>query len=276
VKQFIGFDKEFKDSSIIFFGLPFDGTATFRPGSRFASGVVRNYSEGLETYSPYQEKDLKEYAICDDGDLELPFGNVDRSLQIIEQKCTSYLEKGKKILACGGEHLVTYPLVKAYLKKYPELKIIHLDAHTDLREHYLGEKYSHSSVIRLIAELTNPKNIYQYGIRSGEREEFKWGRENTNFYPFSVNELRNINIDKSVPIYVTIDLDVLDPAYMPGTGTPEPGGVTFSELLQAVLYLSGYNIVGADVVELAPDYDTSGASTMVAAKIIREIALVMT
>lgn len=273
--EYLGFGSTYKDAELIFIGLPFDGTASFRAGSRFAPTAIRKYSDGLETYSPYQNKDLNDEKICDYGDLELPFGNSESVINIIERKTEQIIRDSKKILACGGEHLVSYPLVKAYHAKYPNLKIIHIDAHTDLRDSYLGEKYSHASVIKLITDFIKPDNIYQYGIRSGLKEEFEWGRKNTNFFPFSVAELRNNPVDKDIPIYISLDLDVLDPSCMPGTGTPEPGGVMFSELLNALLSLKEHNIVGADVVELAPDYDMSGASTMVAAKIIREMALLM-
>ncbi|MBW6515715.1 MAG: agmatinase [Candidatus Cloacimonetes bacterium] len=276
--NYISFNSSLEEAKIVFLGIPFDGTATFRPGSRFAPDAIRNVSDSLETYSPYQDKDLADYDICDNGDLILPFGNTEKVLQIIEERSTEILQAGNKILACGGEHLISLPLIKAHLKKYPALKVVHFDAHTDLRDEYLGEKYSHSSVIRLLTEYLPPQNIYQFGIRSGEKHEFDWGRNNTKFFPFSLNDFidKIKDIDLQTPLYVTIDLDILDPAYFPGTGTPEPGGVTFSELLNALLGLMNRNIVGADVVELAPDYDPTGISSITAAKIIREMALLLT
>ena len=275
--DFLSFNASYKEADTVFIGIPFDGTATFRPGSRFAPDAVRNVSDGLETYSPYQNKDLTAYKIHDYGDLVIPFGNTERVLQIIEDKAGELLESGKKILSCGGEHLVSYPLIRAYLQKYPQLKVLHFDAHTDLREEYLGEKFSHSSVIRLLTEHLDPKNIYQFGIRSGEKEEFLWGTKHTRFFPFTLDNFyqKISDLVPDDPIYLTIDLDILDPAYFPGTGTPEPGGVSFSELLNALLTLMNRNIVGADVVELAPDYDASGVSSITAAKVIREIALLM-
>jgi agmatinase len=275
--EFIGFDSSFKDAGTVFLGIPFDGTSSFRPGSRFAPQAVREASDGLETYSPYQDKDLNDISVSDYGDLLLPFGNTGKVLRMIEDKADEILSANKKLLTCGGEHLITYPLVLAYLKKFPGLKLIHFDAHTDLREEYLGEKYSHSTVIRLLTEHLAPADIYQFGIRSGERFEFEWGRKHTNFFPFTLADITGKlkNISSQTPLYLTIDLDVLDPAYFPGTGTPEPGGVTFSELLNSLLSLSGRNIVGADVVELTPDYDTSGISSITAAKVIRELALLI-
>ena len=275
--NFLTFDHPLQEADLVFMGIPYDGTASFRPGSRFAPDAIRNVSDGLETYSPYQDKDLTQTRVNDYGDLVLPFGNLEKVLQLIEQKSDELLQMNKRILACGGEHLVSYPLIKAYLKKYPNLKVIHFDAHTDLRENYLGEKYSHSSVIRLLTEHLDPHNIYQFGIRSGERYEFEWGRQHTRFFPFTLdNFVEKIkDIDQSTPVYITLDLDILDPSCFPGTGTPEPGGVTFSELLNALLALMNRNIVGADVVELAPDYDPTGVSSITAAKVIREIALLM-
>lgn len=275
--NFISFNSSFHDSEIVFLGIPFDGTVSFRPGSRFAPQSIRGVSEVLETYSPYQNRDLTELKVFDFGDLELPFGNTSRVLQIVEEKASEIITSNKKILTAGGEHLITYPLVVANLKKHPDLILLHFDAHADLRDSYLGESYSHSTVIRRISERLNPQNIYQFGIRSGEKEEFQWGKAHTNFFPFSLDNFSQIidSISPETPLYVTLDLDILDPSYLPGTGTPEAGGVSFSELLNALLMLKNHNIAGADVVELAPDYDNSGISSITAAKLIREMALLM-
>lgn len=273
MNKFIGFDSDLAAAEIAFIGLPFDGTVTFRPGSRFAPGAVRYMANGIETYSPYQKKDLQDIKVADCGDLLLPFGNTSGAMKLIEQKADELLAQNKKILACGGEHLVSYPLIKSYAKKYPNLRIVHIDAHADLRDHYLKEKFSHASVIRLICSHIKPNFIYQYGIRSGEKSEFAWAEKNTNFYPFSLEKISEV--PKNCPVYLTLDLDVLDPAYLPGTGTPEPGGLSFNELLEGILKLEECDIIGADIVELAPDYDHSGASTMAAVKLIREIALLL-
>lgn len=273
---FNGCNKSFEDAGIVIFGAPFDGTASFRPGSRFAPQVMRIESVGVETYSPYQDKDLVDDAsVFDAGDLNMPFGGVSDGLTLIENTVTEYVSSNKKTLMIGGEHLVTLPAVKAMLKKYPDLCIIHFDAHTDLRETFFGQEMSHATVIRKIWDEVGDGRIFQFGIRSGAREEFYWAAEGHTFLnKYNFNGLETaIEAIGDRPVYFTLDLDVLDPSIMPGTGTTEGGGVTFAELLDAVLKVCKCNVVGADIVELAPHYDQSGASTAVACKILREILL---
>ena len=276
ITTFIGCDKEYKDANIVLFGAPFDGTTSFRPGTRFAGQAIRSESIGIETYSPYQDKDLEDSYIFDGGELDLPFGNTERVLNEIEKYTEDILAHDKIPFMVGGEHLVTLGAVRAVSKKYPDLHIIHFDAHTDLRTDYLGEKLSHATVLRRIWDLVGDGKIFQYGIRSGEKYEFDFAKEHTILNKFNLEALHDgIKQLQGKPVYFTLDLDVLDPSIFPGTGTPEAGGVTFSELLRAVLSLKGLNIVGCDVVELSPVYDQSGVSTAVACKIIREILLTL-
>lgn len=275
-QKFIGFDADFNDADVVLFGAPFDGTTSFRPGTRFAPAAVRPDSYGLETYSPYLDRDLEDYKLSDIGDIDLPFGNTVRILEMIEETSAKLVEAGKKGLMVGGEHLVTLPAIKPYIAKYPDLRVIHLDAHTDLREEYLGETLSHASVIRRVWDLIGDDRIYQFGIRSGMKSEFTWAASHTKLHPFSTEALPSLLPElQNVPIYLTIDLDVLDPSVFPGTGTPEPGGITMKELLVSLCSLKGLNIVGADVVELSPHYDASGVSTAVACKVIREVSLLL-
>ena len=275
-QHFIGFEAPFKDATIALFGAPFDGTTSFRPGTRFAPSSIRPDSYGLETYSPYLDLDLEDYALTDLGDIDLPFGNTKKALDLIEDTTKQLLTANKKTLMVGGEHLVTLPVVKAYAKRYPELCLIHLDAHTDLREEYLGETLSHATVIRHAWEYLGDDHIFQLGIRSGMKSEFEWAKQHTHLYPFDLSHLDEVLAHIGTrPVYLTIDLDVLDPSIFPGTGTPEPGGVTMKELLNALVQMKGLNLVGADVVELSPHYDTSGVSTAVACKVIREVALLL-
>ena len=275
--RFMGCDACMSEAEIVIFGAGFDGTVTYRPGSRFAPQAMRSEFYGLETYSPVLDRDLTDIAICDGGDLELPFGNTNAALKLIYRTTAEISEKARKPFMIGGEHLVTLPAFKAMLEKYPDICLLQLDAHTDLREEYLGEQLSHSSVVRRIWDITGNGRIWQLGIRSGLKEEFIWAREgHTNLRPFDLSAAQEaVEALAGKPVYLTIDLDILDPSIMPGTGTPEPGGVTFNKLQAALCCFKGLNIAAADVVELAPRLDSSGVSTTVACKVMREVLLLM-
>ncbi len=274
IHTFIGCDNEYDESSIVVFGAPFDSTTSFRPGTRFASAVMRNESFGIETFSPYQDKDLEDLNIFDGGDLELSFGDSNSALSDIEAYVGKVLSDSKVPFMIGGEHSVTLGAVRAIAKKYPDLHIVQFDAHTDLREDYLGQVYSHASVIRRCWDIVGDNKIFQFGIRSGEKVEFEWAKEHVHTTRFNFDGLDEI-IEKlkGKPVYFTLDLDVLDPSEFPGTGTPESGGVTFVELHNAIRKLSVLNIVGLDMNELSPIYDQSGQSTALACKLLREILL---
>ena len=276
VENFIGCDASFEEASIVIFGAPFDSTTSYRPGARFGSSAMRHESFGLETYSPYQDKDLLDYKLFDSGDLELCFGSQESALEDIEERTQLILDAGKIPLLVGGEHLVSLGSVRAVAKKYEDLHIIHFDAHADLRDEYLGMGLSHACVMRRCYELLGDGKIHQFCIRSGERDEFLFAKEHTDMHKFSFEGLKEL-VDRlkkdNVPVYFTIDLDCLDPSVFPGTGTPEAGGVTFMELLDAIKLVAKTNIVGADVNELAPMLDNSGASTAVACKVLRELML---
>lgn len=276
VETFIGCDANFEEAKIVLFGAPFDSTTSYRPGARFGSSAIRHESFGLETYSPYQNKDLCDIKVFDYGDLELCFGLAEAALLDIEKTAAEILNHNKLPFMIGGEHLVTYGAVKAAVEKYPNLHIIHFDAHADLREDYLGATLSHACVMKRCYDLIGNNKIHQFCIRSGEKSEFEFARDHTDMHPFNfdglgelVNELREAH----TPIYLTVDLDCLDPSIFPGTGTPEAGGITFNELLTAIMLVSKTNIIGADINELAPMLDTSGVSTAVACKVLREILL---
>ena len=274
--SFIGCESSYDEAGIVIFGAPFDGTTSYRPGTRFAPSAIRSESDGIETYSPYQDKDLEDYAIFDSGDLILPFGQPSKALALIEKRTKEILEDDKRPLMIGGEHLVTLGVARAIIKKYPDVVFIHFDAHTDLREDYLGEQLSHATVIRRIWDLVGDGRIYQFGIRSGERSEWQFAKTHTDLTPFTLEGLDEvIESLKGKPVYFTLDLDVLDPSVFPGTGTPEAGGVTYKELELALEKLGALNIVGADMNELSPHYDHSGLSTAVACKVLREMLLMM-
>ncbi len=277
IQTFIGCDSEFENAKIVLFGAGFDGTTSFRPGTRFAPSAIRNESFGIETYSPYQDKDMLDYSYFDSGDLELPFGSVRRTVADIAMRTDTILADGKIPFMIGGEHLVTLGAVMAVKDKAEDLYIIHFDAHADLRDDYLGQPLSHACVLRRCHELVGDDHIFQFGIRSGDREEFVFASEHTEMHKFNFDGLEEVVEKlKGKKVYFTLDLDVLDPSVFPGTGTPEAGGVTFEELRKAVtLVCSKLDIVGCDVNELSPHYDQSGASTAVACKIIREMLLAM-
>ena len=275
IQTFIACDSEYKEADKVIFGAPFDGTTSYRPGTRFASQYIRNESYGIETYSPYQDKDLEDIRVFDGGDLELPFGNTEKVLQMIEDYAAGVLSDGKMSIMIGGEHLVTLGAVRAALKKYPDLTIIQFDAHADLRDDYLGEKLSHACVLRRCHDLVGDNKIFQFGIRSGERAEFLFAKEHTRMNRFDFGGLENIcRALKDKPVYFTIDLDVLDSSVFPGTGTPEAGGVSFNQLIDAIITVGSLtNTVAADINELSPPLDTSGASTAAACKALRELLL---
>lgn len=274
---FICSSDDYENSKAVIYGMPMDFTVSFRPGSRFGPARIREVSIGLEEYSPYLDKDITDMTYFDAGDLLLPFGNAARSLDIIGEFVGKLLADDKFPIGLGGEHLVSWPIFQEMYKKYPDLAIIHFDAHADLRESYEGEPLSHSTPLRKAAGLIGGKNIYQFGIRSGSREEFQYARENINFHPFEVLEpLKKVLPELAGrPVYVTIDIDVLDPSAAPGTGTAEAGGITSKELLAAVHAIAGseVNVVGCDLVEVAPAYDPTEQTQIVAAKVIREMLL---
>ena len=275
IMNFIAAEADFDEARAVIFGAPFDGTTSFRPGTRFGPGAIRAESDGIETYSPYQNRDLEDIAVFDSGDLLLPFGNTEAVLDMICARTVEILEAGKMPVMLGGEHLVTLGAVRAMVQKYPELHIIHFDAHTDLRDDYLGERLSHATVIRRCHDLLGDGRIHQFGIRSGERAEWDFAFAHTDFHPFNVKDVLDVvlALGSDVPVYVTLDLDVLDPSLFCGTGTPEAGGVFFQDLEEALLALEALNVVGFDMNELSPHYDASGVSTAVACKVLREMLL---
>lgn len=274
-KDWIGANEDFESSKWVMVGLPYDGTCSYRPGSRFGPERVRLASWGLEDYSPIQNKDISCASFFDAGELELPLGNRNTTLDIIKRAAQETLNAGKFWFGIGGEHLVTYPVIEAYLEKYPDLAVVHFDAHTDLREEYLGEELSHATVMKRIIDRIGAERFVQLGIRSGTIEEFEWMKANNTLLSDKKDLAKALNKLKNRPVFISVDIDVLDPSIMSGTGTPEAGGMTFNEFISWMLEFKDQNIVGADVVELAPDYDPSGVSTAVAAKVIREMLIML-
>lgn len=273
---FIGCDCDYSEANTVIFGAAFDSTTSYRPGTRFGSKAIRSESFGIETYSPYQDRDLLDYNIFDAGDRELCIGSAETALEQIEEIAAEILADGKRPFMLGGEHLVTLGAVRAVHKKYNDLYIIQFDAHADLRDDYLGVKNSHACVMRRCWEFLGDDHIYQFGIRSGEREEFRFADKHTKMHKFDLDGIERAAEELAGKnVYITVDMDVLDPSVFPGTGTPEHGGVQFMELLSAVLKLKDLNIVGADINELSPPYDPSGISVAAACKLLREMLLML-
>ena len=274
-KKHEGIFSSYAESDVVIFGVPYDGTASYRPGTRFGPSAIRQEIDGIETYSPYLDRDLSDYKICDLGDMPMHFGCTEKALEKVRHEIRSILGDEKKTVVIGGEHLISFPLIEEYIKKYPNLHVIQFDAHADLRDEFINEKLSHATVMRRIFEKLNGE-LWQFGIRSGTRDEFAFADENTNINRFNLNGIKEATYKiGSAPVYVTLDIDVLDPSIMPGTGTPEAGGINFVELMEGIKALSGLNIVGADIMELSPHYDQSGVSTSVACKTLRELLLVV-
>ena len=273
---FISSKASFPESQAVILGCPFDGTASFRPGARFGPSAIRRASWGIETYSPYLKRDLSQLRLHDMGDLELPLGEKDASLAIIREAVRRILSAKKFPILLGGDHLISLPAVEDVLKTYPRLHLVHIDAHTDLREEYLGEVFSHSTVMRKTVDRLGKGRLFQIGIRSGTKEEFALAQRIKSIVPANHNSLRTMaeHIGKQ-PVYVSVDLDVIDPGLLPGVGTPEPGGLTFQGFISILKELQRLHVVGFDLVELTPDYDPSQISSVTASVILREMILTL-
>lgn len=273
--KFIACASEFAAAQAVLFGAPYDSTTSYRPGARFGSAAIRNESYGIETYSPYQDRDLEGLAVCDAGDLELPFGAPEPALDLIETEASRIFDAGKVPVLLGGEHLVTLGAVRAAVRHHPGLHILHFDAHADLRTDYLGNPLSHACVLRRCHDALGDGRIFQFGIRSGTREEFVFAAEgHVRMERFAADTLPSVTLPKGTPVYLTVDLDVLDPSEFPGTGTPEAGGLSFEALRRALMdVFARFQVVAFDLVELAPMLDASGRSTALACKLLRECLL---
>ncbi|SHM74606.1 agmatinase [Caldanaerovirga acetigignens] len=273
--RFLQAKDDYDESRAVIIGVPMDFTVSFRPGTRMAPRKIREVSYGLEDFSPYLQDTLQNKSFYDAGDLDLPYGNVTKSLDIIEQAAEIILNDGKIPIFIGGEHLITYPIVRQVAKKYPELKVLHFDAHADLRDTFFDEKLSHATVMRRVCECIKERHLYQYGIRSGVKEEFEYAKGHTNMNLIDVKGPFSENLEqiKGYPVYITIDIDVVDPAFAPGTGTPEPGGCSSQDILEVVSHFRQFNVVGFDIVEVSPLSDFSERTSLLAAKILREVLI---
>ncbi|GEL09072.1 agmatinase [Salisediminibacterium halotolerans] len=277
-RKFIMADKSYDDAAVVLFGMPMDWTASFRPGSRFGPNRIREASIGLEEYSLDLDRHLEDVPVHDRGDMLLPFGNAARSIEMIGAWADQLFADGKWPIGLGGEHLVSWPLIRSAAAHFNDLAVIHIDAHADLREEYEGEVLSHSTPIRKTCERIGPENVYSFGIRSGMQEEFAYAkRSGMTMHVHDVLEpLQSVLPELAGrPVYVTIDIDVLDPAFAPGTGTPEAGGISSRELLASIREIarSKVNVIGCDLVETLPAYDQAEITAVSASKCVREMLL---
>jgi agmatinase len=272
--QYISANASFEKSRGVILGCPYDGSASFRPGARFGPSAIRRASWGIETFSPYFQRDLTQCSIHDMGDLELPLGEKKISLGLIRKALHQILSKKKFPILLGGDHLITLPIVEELSLRHPNLHLVQIDAHTDLRENYLGESLSHSTVMRKVVDRLGGGRLFQIGIRSGTEEEFKLARERKSIVSLDPSSLSSmIKRLRNKPVYITLDLDVIDPGFLPGVGTPEPGGLTFQEIISLLKKLQSLLVIGFDVVELTPDYDRTQVSSVTASVILREMIL---
>lgn len=268
------------EADIVMFGAPYDFTASNRAGTRFGPQAIRQESyTGIEEYSPYFDMEINELKVHDLGDIELPFGDKEHSLRLIGETVEMILRMGKKSVMLGGEHLVSLPALNVYADVYQDLRIVQLDAHLDDIDVLYGSRISHGTVMRRIYERWNePERIWQVGVRSGGKEEFHWAKSHTKVFPFGLHEfLDEMDLLCHYPVYITLDLDVFDSSLIPGTGTPEAGGIFFQEFMQFVMRVKelNWNVVGMDIVELSPELDPSGSSSILAAKVLREMLFLL-
>ena len=272
---YMGASRDPNGCKVGLFGVPYDGTTSFRPGTRFGPSAVREVSTGLETYCPQLDQDLEAMAYVDLGAVEIPFGAPEPVMEAVHHATTQVLDLQLKPLMLGGEHSISSGAVAAVAERHPDLALVQLDAHADLRDEWLGSRHSHACAMRRCLDVLPSQKLLQIAIRSGTREEFLELNNSGRLVPIDqmVSRLRDL---RGLPLYLTVDLDWFDPAVMPGTGTPEPGGFLWKHFAELVNELRNHNLVGADVVELAPQLDQSGISSVLAAKVTRSLLLLMT
>ncbi len=261
-------------------GVPYDGTCCFRPGARFGPSAVREDSYGIETYCPQLNLDLEDINFADLGSLDVPLGDAKLTLDYIKDATDILLKNNLKPLIIGGEHSITSAVIKSIITNYPELIMIQLDAHADLRDEWLGSKFSHACTMKRCLDILPSKKIFQIGIRSGTKSEFLEMNNSQRLIQHTLGENAKsleeaLKSFKGRPIYLTFDLDWFDPSIMPGTGTPEPGGYFWRDFAAIIDVIKSHNLIGADVVELSPKLDNTGISSILAAKVIRSLIMLL-
>ncbi|QNJ07390.1 agmatinase [Synechococcus sp. MEDNS5] len=271
---FMGARRDSSGCQVGVFGVPYDGTTSFRPGTRFGPAAIREVSSGLETYCPQLDRDLDTLAYADLGALNIAFGAPEPVVEAVKRATAHILALGLKPLMLGGEHSISSGAVAAVAKDHPDLVLVQLDAHADLRQTWLGASHSHACAMRRCLDVLPSGDLLQIAIRSGTAEEFSELHRSGRLIPLHQMSQKLSDL-RGRPIYLTVDLDWFDPAVMPGTGTPEPGGFTWADFAALINELQYHHLVGADVVELAPQLDPSGISSVLAAKVTRSLLLLM-
>jgi agmatinase len=272
--NYISASASFEKSRAVILGCPYDGSASFRPGARFGPSAIRRASWGIETFSPYSGRDLSQLSVHDMGDLELPLGEKKLSLPLIRKALRKILSEKKTPISLGGDHLITLPIVEEVLRVYPSLYLLQIDAHADLREDYLGETLSHCTVMKRVLDRLGKGRLFQVGIRSGTEEEFELARRMKSIVSVDQDSPRSmVKRLRNKPVYLSLDLDVIDPSLLPGVGTPEPGGFTFQEFISLLKEIQPLHVIGFDMVELTPDYDPTQVSSITASVLLREMIL---
>lgn len=272
--NFISCTASFKKSDFSIVGIPYDGTSSLRAGSRFAPDSIRKGSYGIETFSHEQEDDLTNYKISDLGNMEITYGSAEIVMKETEKLASFMLKNKKKAMYIGGEHLLTYPILKKYAKRFKGLKVLYFDAHADMRTEFMGNKLSHANAARFAIGEIGKENLYMFGIRSFEKKEYSFIKKNNIFCDSNCERFDEaVEACKGSPVYISLDLDVFDPACLPGLGTPEAGGIFYKDFTGFLPGIRQLDIVGMDVLELSPEYDPHGNSSIFAAKVIRELIL---
>ena len=264
-------------AAVVLYGIPFEGRVNQRKGAALGPGAVRRASDLLETYAPAVGLDLADLALADAGDVPVPDADPRAALAAVGRELRAVLDPRQRWVFLGGDHTVTAPIVSAALRHYPDLRVVQFDAHPDLRREYLGEGWNYASAMTRVLEHLAPDRLYQIGLRTGDREEWVPARGTRVFPGWSVPVAQAAaQVAAEVagrPLYVTIDIDVLDPAVAPGTGSPEPGGIAVADLLAALRQLGAAPVVGFDLVEVSPLWDPTGRTAITAAAIVREAIL---
>ena len=276
----MGAQRDLDQCRVSLLGVPYDGTCCFRPGARFGPSAVREDSYGIETYCPQLNLDLEDIKFADIGSLDVPLGDAKLTLDYIRDATNILLKNNLKPLIIGGEHSITSAIIKSIITNYPDLIMLQLDAHADLRDEWLGSKFSHACTMKRCLEILPSKKIFQIGIRSGTKSEFLEMNNSQRLIQHNLGENAKsleeaLKSFKGRPIYLTFDLDWFDPSVMPGTGTPEPGGYFWGDFAAIVNVIKSHNLIGADVVELSPKLDNTGISSILAAKVIRSLIMLL-